>query len=262
MRSSSVGRTAPRKDMDVILVLYNLPLGSVVDTFEKFHCKYNKWRDEHTQQLHAKMVDIRETQTTPTNVLRQYNVNPTQFLTDMPVMTHVWGEQSCHLRGFNMPAMPPIPPFQPPSYVVGSSSQTGHPGDDDDNDAVVDLQSIGELVQIRAKSFASTLTHRQNVDKDTSAGTKLSAMNLCRQFNSPFANSNVWGEKLSTIGSDPVKDPQYYRCLVGTESHWKTMNRILRYLTGTLDYGLTLQKSNSLDLVGFRDDDWAPDMDD
>uniref|UniRef100_A0A803QHY6 Uncharacterized protein n=1 Tax=Cannabis sativa TaxID=3483 RepID=A0A803QHY6_CANSA len=42
---------------------------------------------------------------------------------------------------FNMPEMPPIPPvppFQPPGHAVGSSSQTAHP--DDDNDDTVDFE--------------------------------------------------------------------------------------------------------------------------
>uniref|UniRef100_A0A803NSN0 Uncharacterized protein n=1 Tax=Cannabis sativa TaxID=3483 RepID=A0A803NSN0_CANSA len=42
--------------------------------------------------------------------------------------------------GFNMPAMPlilPVPPFQPLSYATGSSSQTAHPGDE--NDTAVDV---------------------------------------------------------------------------------------------------------------------------
>ncbi|KAM6587036.1 hypothetical protein CsatA_009641 [Cannabis sativa] len=96
------------------------------------------------------------------------------------------------------------------------------------------------------------------------------------------------GEKLSCIGSDPVKDPQQYRSLVGAlqyatltrpeiayavnkvcqfmhaplESHWKTVKRILRYLKGTLDYGIDMSHSTSLDLVGFCDADWASDIDD
>ncbi|KAM6557137.1 hypothetical protein CsatB_004156 [Cannabis sativa] len=96
------------------------------------------------------------------------------------------------------------------------------------------------------------------------------------------------GEKLSCIGSDPVKNPQQYRSLVGAlqyatltrpeiafavnkvcqfmhsplESHWKIVKRILRYLKGTLDYGLDMSRSTSLELVGFCDADWASDIDD
>ena len=46
------------------------------------------------------------------------------------------------------------------------------------------------------------------------------------------------------------------------ESHWKAVKRILRYLSGTLDYGLHLRRSSQLNLVGFCDVDWAMDPDD
>ncbi|KAM6547108.1 hypothetical protein CsatB_027844 [Cannabis sativa] len=74
-------------------------LPSAVDTFVKFHCKNNKWRDEHRQQLHAKMVEIRDTQPTPADAPRQYSVDPTQFPADTHIMTQVLGERSRHLRG-------------------------------------------------------------------------------------------------------------------------------------------------------------------
>uniref|UniRef100_A0A803QB40 Uncharacterized protein n=1 Tax=Cannabis sativa TaxID=3483 RepID=A0A803QB40_CANSA len=78
------------------------------------------------------MVEIRETQLAPTNVLRRYNVDPTKFLVDMHVMTQA--------LGFNMPMMPLIPPILPfQSLGAGSSSQTAHLGDDDEDDVVVDL---------------------------------------------------------------------------------------------------------------------------
>ena len=52
------------------------------------------------------------------------------------------------------------------------------------------------------------------------------------------------------------------------EAHWKTVKRIMRYLAGTLDYGLHLRKSalqdfnQDLNVVGFCDADWASDLDD
>ncbi|XP_062118816.1 uncharacterized mitochondrial protein AtMg00810-like [Humulus lupulus] len=96
------------------------------------------------------------------------------------------------------------------------------------------------------------------------------------------------GEKLSAQGSDPVQDPQLYRSLVGAlqyatitrpeitydvnrvsqfmqtplQSHWKTVKRILRYLKGTLDFGLHMGRSKELGLTGFYDVDWASNPDD
>lgn len=46
------------------------------------------------------------------------------------------------------------------------------------------------------------------------------------------------------------------------DEHWKTVKRVLRYLAGTIDYGLHLTKSFALNLVSFSDSDWASDLDD
>lgn len=96
------------------------------------------------------------------------------------------------------------------------------------------------------------------------------------------------GLKLSGFGSADVFNPQLYRSVVGAlqyvtitrpelsysvnrvcqfmhkplESHWRAVKRILRYLKGTLDFGLHLQKTPQLDLVAFCDADWASDPDD
>ena len=45
-------------------------------------------------------------------------------------------------------------------------------------------------------------------------------------------------------------------------THWKALRKILRYIRGTLDFGLAFHPSPSLDLVGFCDADWASDVDD
>ncbi|KAL3629467.1 hypothetical protein CASFOL_026689 [Castilleja foliolosa] len=46
------------------------------------------------------------------------------------------------------------------------------------------------------------------------------------------------------------------------EPHWRAVKRILRYLSGTFRYGLDLNKSEYLNVVGFSDSDWAGDIDD
>jgi hypothetical protein len=44
-------------------------------------------------------------------------------------------------------------------------------------------------------------------------------------------------------------------------SHFQAVKRILRYLQGTLDYGLRLLSQSSLSLYGFSDADWAGCLD-
>ncbi|XP_021618765.1 uncharacterized mitochondrial protein AtMg00810-like [Manihot esculenta] len=87
----------------------------------------------------------------------------------------------------------------------------------------------------------------------------------------------------STTETTPLDDPTYYRGLVGslqyltltrsdlsysvnfvsqfmhnpTISHMKYVRHILRYLKGTIHYGLFFQKDTSLVLRAFSDADWA-----
>lgn len=81
----------------------------------------------------------------------------------------------------------------------------------------------------------------------------------------------------------PFNDPTLYRSLVGalqyliitrpdlsyvvnqasqflqtpTTSHFRLVKRILRYVKGTISYGLTFDKPPHTNLVGYSDVDWA-----
>lgn len=106
-------------------------------------------------------------------------------------------------------------------------------------------------------------------------------------INSPM----VTNSKLSKFGSDTLPDPHLYRSVVGAlqyatlthpkiaysvnkvcqfmanplESHWKAVKRILRYLKGTLNFGLHLTPAPATDkfsLFAFSDANWGSDPDD
>ena len=48
-----------------------------------------------------------------------------------------------------------------------------------------------------------------------------------------------------------------------TKTHWTAVKRILRYLKGTMNYGLLYTKvGSSFDCVGYSDSDWAGDLND
>ncbi|XP_022870848.1 uncharacterized protein LOC111390093 [Olea europaea var. sylvestris] len=47
-----------------------------------------------------------------------------------------------------------------------------------------------------------------------------------------------------------------------TMTHMKIAKRIVRYIKGTLDYGLVYSSSNEFKLVGYSDSDWGRDGDD
>ena len=43
-------------------------------------------------------------------------------------------------------------------------------------------------------------------------------------------------------------------------THWQAIKRIFTYLKGTIDYELHIKPSQTLDIVGFSDVDWAIDL--
>ena len=45
-------------------------------------------------------------------------------------------------------------------------------------------------------------------------------------------------------------------------TQFKALKIILRYIKGIVDFGLFYGYSNSFELVGYSDNDWAGDMDD
>jgi hypothetical protein len=47
-----------------------------------------------------------------------------------------------------------------------------------------------------------------------------------------------------------------------TTTHFKAAKRILRYVKGTIDFGLLYPSSNEFKLVGYSDSDWGGDVDD
>ena len=40
-------------------------------------------------------------------------------------------------------------------------------------------------------------------------------------------------------------------------AHWETAKHVLRYIQGTVEYGLLYTKSNDIRLSGFTDANWA-----
>nr|GEZ23968.1 hypothetical protein [Tanacetum cinerariifolium] len=60
----------------------------------------------------------------------------------------------------------------------------------------------------------------------------------------------------SKLGSDgdPISNPFLYRSLA--EPHFAALKRVLRYVSGTLDFGLQLYTSSTGSLVAYSDADW------
>jgi len=46
------------------------------------------------------------------------------------------------------------------------------------------------------------------------------------------------------------------------ESHWNAVKSVLRYLQGTIDYGIIYTNSSNVRLIGFTNSDWDGNRDD
>ncbi|XP_034197107.1 secreted RxLR effector protein 161-like [Prunus dulcis] len=71
---------------------------------------------------------------------------------------------------------------------------------------------------------------------------------------------NNWYQ--STPLGPGLKKQQLSSCSSKTELHYQAAKRVLRYLKGTVDYGLFYKKGKSNELVGFSDSDYAGDLED
>jgi hypothetical protein len=106
-------------------------------------------------------------------------------------------------------------------------------------------------------------------------------MTDCKSALTPFLS----GVKLEDGRETPLVDSTLYRQLVGSllylthsklylsyavgavsrfmqethELHWKVAKHILRYVQGTITFGIHYATDSTLDLIGFTDSDWADD---
>jgi hypothetical protein len=111
---------------------------------------------------------------------------------------------------------------------------------------------------------------------------------FCMEDCNPAETPIPLGTKLSKKDEGPTVDPTLYKILVGSllyltttrpdimyasslvsrfmespkDSHWKMVKRILRYVAGTLNFGLWYTQSDDNHLSGYTDSDFAGSLDD
>ncbi|XP_040955153.1 uncharacterized mitochondrial protein AtMg00810-like [Gossypium hirsutum] len=128
------------------------------------------------------------------------------------------------------------------------------------------LKDLGEL-----KLFFGIEVHRAGMHEANTASTPIAAY-----------------PKLSKAEGNLFSDPTLYRSVIGAlqyichtrpdinfsvnkaaqymqqprDTHWTAVKRILRYLRGTLDYGLWFTVDKSMNLTMYSDADWGSDADD
>lgn len=106
-------------------------------------------------------------------------------------------------------------------------------------------------------------------------------------FDSKPVHTPLAAHESFTTSGTPYHDPTYYRSLVGalqyltitrpdlsyavnqvsqflhapTVDHFQAVKRILRYVKGTLSFGLTFSRPRTSSIIGFSDADWARCLD-
>ncbi|KAE8729042.1 hypothetical protein F3Y22_tig00004004pilonHSYRG00037 [Hibiscus syriacus] len=75
-----------------------------------------------------------------------------------------------------------------------------------------------------------------------------------------FPTPMVSNVKLSANEGTPLEDATQYRSIVGA-LQYITVKRILRYLQGTVDFGLRFTPSSRMALTGFADANWGSNID-
>ncbi|XP_035539541.1 uncharacterized mitochondrial protein AtMg00810-like [Juglans regia] len=151
--------------------------------------------------------------------------------------------------------------------------------------SVFPLKDLGRLsyflgIEITYLANGIHLSQRKYICDMLSKANMLSANGVT----SPMSAST----RLSIHDSPTFPDPTLYRSIVGSlqylsltrpdiafsvnkicqfmhnpkHSHWQAVKRLLRYLKQTLNFGILLQKSSSLQIQAFSDADWAGCPDD
>eukprot|EP00253_Pinus_taeda_P016659 PITA_16659 len=77
----------------------------------------------------------------------------------------------------------------------------------------------------------------------------------CKPARTPFLS----GVRLEDGGDTPLVDSTLYRQLEPHELHWNAAKRILRYVQGTITFGIHYAAGSALNLLGFTDSDWVGD---
>ncbi|XP_020577796.1 uncharacterized protein LOC110022962 [Phalaenopsis equestris] len=135
----------------------------------------------------------------------------------------------------------------------------------------IEVKQMEDGIFISQEGYASEILKKfkmensQSIKTPVECGVKLSQFDEGKRIDPIFFKSLVGSLRYLTCTRPDIL---YVVGLVSrymetpTVTHLKTAKRIMRYIKGTIDFGLFYSSSNNFKLVGYSDSDWAGDMDD
>lgn len=137
----------------------------------------------------------------------------------------------------------------------------------------IEVKKTRDGLILSQRRYALNLLKKANMEKCKPMSTPMSsAERLLREQGIPLSTDEQFKYR-STVGALQYltmtrpdlafavnKVCQYLHA--PTDTHWGAVKRILRYVKGTLDFGVKIQKSQTMMLSGFSDADWAGCPDD
>jgi len=135
----------------------------------------------------------------------------------------------------------------------------------------IEVKQIEHGIFISQTNYAKQIVKRFKMENSKPAptpiatGLKLSKEDSSKEVNPTLYKSMV-GSLMYLIATR--SDLMYAISLISRfmekpkDTHWQAGKRILRYVNGTIDYGILYSVSNKFKLVGFTNSDWAGNVDD
>ena len=107
----------------------------------------------------------------------------------------------------------------------------------------------------------------QKLDSKLFPTPMLTNLKLSKNEGDPFLDGKLYRSTVGELQYATITRPEISFCVYKVsqfmasllDTHWKVVKRILRYLAGTVDYGLHVQNSE-FKLIAFFDSDWAANM--
>lgn len=131
----------------------------------------------------------------------------------------------------------------------------------------IEVKQLDEGIFVSQKNYASkvlkdfNMENCHSVSTPVECGTKLSRFDDARKVDQTLFRKLVGNLRYLTCSRPDIL---YGVGLISrfmaespTSSHMKAAKRILRYVRGTLDYGLLYAPSENFNMIGYSDSDWG-----